>query len=339
MESAIEAPRASKPKPALAPKPRLTPKPFSVQTNTTIRSINAPKRVSARSAAGKPPSQAAAKDPPTAAARKPPEQTAAAAGAPTKEQDTSTQERTAAITQAALTPKDSEPVQKDAANHKTPQEVASNPENKVAKRKDEPPTSVAQRPQEAAGDDSSSANPTFQWGGARKRLSMELTSKFESGGLTLPPQPRPTSSRAQSKADTKQPVSCHPEPAQTAAPEPPASEPADGGPTEGCAGGGSSIKRRISLLLDSTSRPEVAVTREEPDVMNATGGVKDRIKNWALETSCDDPRVKKKPQVVPRPRAKRLVSSLGPRQQDKNIVTQHENHQEGNLLIFCEAIL
>ena len=55
--------------------------------------------------------------------------------------------------------------------------------------------------------------------------------------------------------------------------------------------GGRSIKGRITLLFDSSSRPEVATKREEPpDVTqsNDTGGaVKDRIKNWAVETNAD----------------------------------------------------
>lgn len=136
----------------------------------------------------------------------------------------------------------------------------------------------------------SPADPGILRSMTRKRLSMEQTKKFESGGQPLPSQP-PKTTRA-TKNVSKLPT--------------PATNPEKLNPTT-LSGeqdaevlkveekedrtGGSSIKRRISQLFDSSSRPEDTTKREEPPVAiqsnGSGGGVKDRIKNWVADTIAD----------------------------------------------------
>ncbi len=203
------------------------------------------------------------------------------------------------------TPK-SEPIQKDdviQTHRKASTDVVTNSERKDGKKEeDETETSVVQKREESGSDVSSSANSVYRRGSTRKRLSMELTSMFESGGLSVPPQPRINISTTRTKDDATKPESPDPEQSQTT------SEPSNRGSNEGGLeedyGGGGSIKRRISLLFDSSSRPEVMTKREEPEIVNGTGGVKERIKNWTTEMSPEGPKTEKKPQVVPRTRSK-----------------------------------
>lgn len=331
MESAIEVSQTdgtSKPKPVLAPKPRLTPKPFSLQKNTTIRSIYAPKTATATSKittqqTGK--SEAAAVPKPTLAAPAP--QPTASDSKPssvralTKDQPKPTKESKASShgedsldssvgksdppSQTAPpkeTPK-SEPSQRDdviQTNHKPSTDIVTNSEQKDGKKKeDETQTSLSQKLEESGGEVSPAAKPTYRRDSTRKRLSMELTSKFESGGLSLPPQPNISISTTDTKDDANKPESPEPERSQKT-PEPSKRESNKGGLTEDYGGGGS-IKRRISLLFDSSSKPEVMTKKEEPEIINGTTGVKDRIKHWVTETNTEDP----KPQVVPRTHSKR----------------------------------
>lgn len=321
-----------KAKPALGPKPRLAPKPFSLQKNTTIRSIHAPKTVTTTpkttQQSGK--SEATAVPRPTlpTPARQPitskpsPSSVSVLIGDQAKTttkikvgphgEDTpdSTVVKSAPATE---TPK-SAPLQKDDINQtnlKAPSNVVTKPEETDGNKEDDKTlSSVIQKLEEPKSDVSSAANPTYGRGSTRKRLSMELTSKFESGGLSLPPQSHSvvTISTTSTKDDVNKPESSNPEPRQTT-PEPSNHESDDGGAKEDYRGGGS-IKRRISLLFDSSSRPEVPIKREEPEILNGTGGVKARIKNWASETSSEGPKTEKKSQFVPRPLSKRCVSLL-----------------------------
>ncbi|GLD69971.1 trichohyalin-like protein [Lates japonicus] len=348
MERSIETSQtrgASKPKPTLAPKPRLTPKPFSLQKNTTIRSIHAPKTVpttvkSTTNQTGKSEAAGVPKATVTAKAQKPPQPTTTPASKPssvsahTKDKPKTTKEsKTSPHQEATLdssvapgesdpasqtaplkeTPK-SEPLQKDdviQTNHTTPTDFVTDPEQKDGKKKeDEAPTSVVQKPEESGSNDSSVANPAYRWGSTRKSLSTELTSKFESGGVPQPPQPTISVSRSNTKEDSNKPVASDPERIQTAT-EPSNRESDEGGLKEDYSGGGS-IKRRISLLFDSSSRPEVMTKREEPEIINSVGGVKERIKHWAAETSSEGPKAEKKPQVVPRPRSRSFEPAAAP---------------------------
>ncbi|XP_042259802.1 trichohyalin-like, partial [Thunnus maccoyii] len=338
MESSIEASRTEgAPKPKLAPKPRLTPKPFSLQQNTTIRSIHAPKTVTSPSKAtthqtGKSEAPGVPEATLTTTAQKPPQQPATSdsklgsVSVHTKDQPKTTEEKKTCphgedtpdssvapgksdpASQSAPPKKisKSEPIQKEDVtqrNHNTSTDVVTNSEQKDEKKKeDETQMPVVQKLEESGGDDSSTTNPKNRWGNSRKRLSMELTSKFESGGLSLPPQPHITISTTTSKDDANQPVPPDPKQGLTTS-EPPSRESDEGKLKEEYSGGGS-IKRRISLLFDSSSRPEVVVKKEEPEIINGAGGVKERIKNWRVETGSEGPKNEKKPQVVPRIRPK-----------------------------------
>lgn len=330
MESSIEASQTvgiSKPKPALGPKPRLAPKPFSLQKDTTIRSIHAPKMVTATSKtvtrqSGK--SEATAVPRPTSPnpAWQPTssEPNPSFISALTKDQPKTSKETKESLhgedtldssvgksdPASQIEKPKSIPLQKDdiiETNHKASTDIVSKSEQKdEKKKKDETPTSFVQKLEESGSDLSSTANPTHSQGSTRNRLSMELTSKFESGGLPLPPQPSITISTITTPDDAKKPESSNREQNQTT------SETSNGASDEGLNEdyiGGGSIKRRISLLMDSSSRPEVKTKREEPEMINGTEGVKQRIKNWTMETSSEGPKTEKKLQFVPRPHSKR----------------------------------
>ncbi|KAI3370315.1 hypothetical protein L3Q82_025086 [Scortum barcoo] len=339
MESSVETGDLTKPKPVLAPKPRLTPKPFSLQKNTSIRSIHAPKTTPVTSntttqqtikseSTGVPkPTLPKPVRPPTASDSKP-----SSVSALSKDQSKTTKESKASphgedtpdssvgksdpAPQTAPpkeTPK-SKPIQKDdviQTDLKVSRDVATNSEQKDGgKDKDETETPDVQKRKESGGDASSSASPAYGRGSTRKRLSMELTSKFESGGLSLPPQPRIATSTTCTKDDEAKPESPGPERSQPAS-EPSNRESDEGGQNEDYVGGGS-IKRRISRLFDPSSRPEVTTKREEPEIVNGMGGVKERIKNWTAETSSEGAKAEKKPQVVPRTRPKRFEPPSSP---------------------------
>lgn len=308
MESSVEASQTtgvSNPKPALAPKPRLAPKPFSLQTSTTIRSIHAPKTATATPRSGKAEAATVPKPALPAAPLKP----STSVSAPAKEHDKPTKEtresqpkqdagdgKSDEVPQTTLV-KESAPVKKDGENEnnqKTPADMAAELEQKDEKKKDETSARDVEKLEDSGSD---VANPVHRWGSTRKRLSMELTSRFETGGGPPPSPSNVTKHAPSAKHDVvKQAEFATPEQNQTPA-ELPDREVEDGSSKEDYVGGGS-IKRRISQLFES--RPEVTVKREEPEMINGSGGVKARIKNWAVETVSET-----KPQFVPRPRSKR----------------------------------
>ncbi|KAM9759099.1 uncharacterized protein ACNS7B_005871 [Menidia menidia] len=333
MESSVQASQSggiSKPKPGLVPKPRLAPKPFSLQKNTTIHSIHAPKTIhgvsnakpdqsgKSEAAGGSQPalSPPAPKSPEPASilastpssvsvpAKNQPPETKASEVLPRKD---ATLDSGAGISDPAPqtspskeTPK-SEPVQEDdviQTNSKPSTEAGTNSEQKDEEKKDESLVIAAQKVEESGNDASSKADSTYPWGGARKRLSTKLTSKFESGGLPLPPKPINAISTTSIKDVSVKPVPSAPE--QTLAKSEPSNREGDADEPKEEYSGGNSIKRRISLLFDSSSRPEATTKKEEPEVMNVTSGVKERIRNWAAETGSDGPKAEKKPLVAPR---------------------------------------
>lgn len=293
----------SNPKPALGPKPRLAPKPFSLQTNTTIRSIHAPKSIvdASRTAT---PQGVKSEDAtvPKPAVPAPPLKPTTSVRAPTKEQGQPTKAgqagpdardgksaRVPQPTPAVEKPKTA-PLERDNAienNPKTSAEAATKLEREDENKKDGTSSTESQMFEDSGSDVGSAAH---RWGSTRKRLSTEITSRFEQGGGP-PPAPSNTG-----KHDIIRAECTNPEQNQSTS-ELPEREGEESGPKEDYVGGGS-IKRRISLLFDS--RPEVTAKREEPEMINGTGGVKARIKNWAMDTVPE-----KKPQVVPRPRSKR----------------------------------
>ncbi|XP_033181863.1 inner centromere protein-like, partial [Anabas testudineus] len=188
-------------------------------------------------------------------------------------------------------------------NLKAPADTVTNSEQKDEKMKEDK-TSVIQKSEPSGSDSPSADKPTYQWGGTRRRLSSKLTSKFESGGLPVSPQPTITVPTTYTKDKINKPVSSAPEQSQPT-PEPPNRENNEEGLD--CSGGGS-IKRRISQLFDSASRPEVVTKKEEPEIVTGGGGVKERIKNWVVETDSEEP----KPQVAPRTRSRSIDSPTSP---------------------------
>lgn len=197
----------------------------------------------------------------------------------------------------------SEPIQKDdviQTNHKTDTEANSELED-GKKEEDQTQPSVTQKPAESGGRSPSTTPPAYRWASSRKRLSMELTSKFEAGGVPLFPQP---AAATNTNDDLNKPVSSNSVHSQTK-PEPSEEENEDSGQKEDYSGG-DSIKRRISLF-ESSSRPEVMTKKEELEIINGTGGgVKELIKNWAAEESSEVPKIEKKlPQIATRDRSRR----------------------------------
>eukprot|EP00066_Takifugu_rubripes_P023260 XP_011612526.1 PREDICTED: calponin homology domain-containing protein DDB_G0272472-like [Takifugu rubripes] len=306
----------SNPKPAPGPKPRLAPKPFSLQTNTTIRSIHAPKSIVDASKTATPQGvKSEDATVPKPAVPAPPLKPTTSVRAPTKEQGEPTKATEAGqagrdasdgksdpvpqTTPAVEKPKTA-PLESDNAienNRKTSADAATKLEREDESKKDGTSSTESQVLDESGSD---TGNPAHRWGSTRKRLSMEITSRFEQGGGP-PPAPSNVGKQATSvKHDVIRAECTNPEQNQTRS-ELPEREGEESGPKEDYVGGGS-IKRRISLLFDS--RPEVTVKREEPEMINGTGGVKARIKNWVMDTVPE-----KKPQFVPRPRLKSTETS------------------------------
>lgn len=389
---------STKNKPGLAPKPLLTPKPFSLQRNTTIRSIHAPKTATTTapptsknvvptavtaetttvSNSGSKPSETGISTEKTdksetqqtnkpeatnvlkvgpATAVKPSPQLHTTTELkpssrdvhtkdqlePTKENEVSQGEKHGpdpssfhansnnSTTSQTFDPKTNDPnllnpttqpegIQKPVITQRS-HKVSTDDQNHSLEREKEKggetQTSVMSpairlKPEDSGSNTSStaspSANPTACWGVTRKRLPTELTSKFQSSGLSLPLQPGTTSATSTKDGGNK-PLSSDPEcsPMTSA---PPNIERDEGGLNEGemeDRTGGSSIKRRISLLLNSSSHPEVT-KREEPQIISqpiSSGGVKERIKNWTADPTSEPPKAENKPQPLPRARTMR----------------------------------
>ncbi|KAM6927938.1 uncharacterized protein FYW49_004122 [Xenentodon cancila] len=329
MESSVESSpsgRTPKAKPVLTPKPRLTPKPFSLQKNNTIRSIHAPKTVPATSKTkpnqnGSPEARGDFRPTLTPPPEKPPQTTPissskqSSVSVSTKNQlskELPEQEITLDLSArvpgppspaAPLeeTPK-SESVQKDdviQTNHNSSTDAVTNSEQKDEQNKqNETKVSDTQKLEEVGRDVSSTTNAPQRWGSTRRRLPMELTSKFESGAPLPPPKPTVAISKLNTKYESSKPAPSNLEENQPVSELSNSESDADGLKED--YSGGNSIKCRISLLFDSTSRPEVMTKREDPEIMNGIGAVKERIKNWASETGSEGPKAEKKPPTPPK---------------------------------------
>ncbi|KAM4741033.1 182 kDa tankyrase-1-binding protein isoform 1-T2 [Anableps anableps] len=345
MESTIEASQSEglpKTKPALPPKPGLAPKPFSRQKSSTIRSISAPKtapktppkttptpkseaRQTEKSEAKSPltiavttpaeklpqPTSASAPKPqPASVLPKSQPEATKASEAPLQNEDSFGSKTAAPDPASETTPHKEEPKseteQKDnviETNHSIATIAVARSEQKDGEEKQsDTEVSVSQKMEESSNNSSFANNSVYQRASIRKRLPKELTSKFESGGVPLPPQPLKTISKPITKDDSDKPESSNTQQGQ-ATPEPPIRE-SDTDAEDFT--GGNSIKQRISLLFDSVSKPEVTTKREEPEITNGIGGVKEQIKNWVAETGPEDQNVEKKPQAAPRVRSKGL---------------------------------
>nr|XP_015797905.2 182 kDa tankyrase-1-binding protein [Nothobranchius furzeri] len=321
MESSVEASQSGQnPKPSLGSKPLLTPKPFSVKNSTQIRSINAPRSVKVRSwsqteladeskPTGGPQSDS------TAPALKSPQPTSKSAFRPrpvsmpietlldpTKADDYVPQKEDSpdsvvpdgapklAPSKETVNP---EPVQKDAdaqTNHKTSTGAVSNSEQKDENEMNTTLVSAPQTPEEPASE------IPFIISGPRKRLSMALTSRFESGGVLLPPQPVKTTTKPNTKCLSVKTVSSEPE-QQQAAPNPSNNE-SSSDDQEETSNKIYSIQNRIDRLFGSVTRRGVTAKKEEPDVTDGIGGVKEQIKNWSAETGSESPKSEKMPRVL-----------------------------------------
>ncbi|XP_045076328.1 cell wall protein RBR3-like [Coregonus clupeaformis] len=363
-------------KPAPGPKPRLTPKPFSLQRNTTLRSILAPKTLTTTPQ----PSQTTPTTPTTSSKPGPnqpisapvsdsssavkldaestmiPEPTNAlkAPSAITPHTDsthTTKQNQAALSTSSSLTAPTSEPPASTISDPTGTSEANQVSESELNEHGDSdtghsatgteavPSPSVTSAPLQPQSEDTVS-EPTSavvrhqagedqaaHWGGGRKRLSMELTSRVELAGRSLPSQPPAKDNKQNQEQATKREtavlkVSVLRTKEEEKIPDSPGTpfdpecrlkhsatlkEERDG---EGVKEEGeekvSCIQRRISLLLDYSSRPEALTKREEvPGPIkqaDGSGGVKQRIKDWALDTppvQASNQRVDVAPQPIP----------------------------------------
>lgn len=343
MESTVEASQSGglpRKKPALPPKPSLAPKPFSLQNNSTIRSFSAPKAApkaattpkSQKPQAQKPetksqpstavttpakklPQPTSASAPIAPSAKVPPkskpEETKTSAAPPQKENGLGSETGALNPDTKAAPPKEepkSPTVQKDSViqtNHQKPKgAVAANVEkNNGEEPQSDTPVSFDQKMVETSNNSSGANSPVCQQGSTRKRLPKELTSKFESGGVPKPPQPMKAIPKPIAKDEPYKPESSETQHSQTT-PEPPVRESDPDAPKEDFTGG-NSIKKRISLLFESVSKPEVTTKRDEPEIPNGTQVVKKQIKNWVAETGPEDQKVEKKTTPTARARSKR----------------------------------
>ncbi|KAM9535640.1 uncharacterized protein ACWYII_040038 [Salvelinus alpinus] len=363
-------------KPAPGPKPRLTPKPFSLQRNTTLRSILAPKTLTRTpqpsqttpttpTTSSKPESNQPISGPvsdSSGAVKRDTESTmtpelANAPKAPstitphTDSTHTTEQNQAALSTSSSLTAPTSEPPASNISDPTGTSEANQVSESELDEHGDSdsghsatgteavPLTSVTSAPLQPQSEDTVSEptsaiirchageDQTARWGGCRKRLSMELTSRFESAGLSRPSQPPAKDNNQKQEQATKRETAVlkvsvlrtKEEEKITDSPETPSDpecrlkhsallkeERVGEGVKEAGEENVCSIQRRISLLLDSSSRPEPLTKREEvPGPIkqaDGSGGVKQRIKDWALDTppvQASNQRVDVAPQPIP----------------------------------------
>uniref|UniRef100_A0AAZ3SJ04 Tankyrase 1-binding protein C-terminal domain-containing protein n=1 Tax=Oncorhynchus tshawytscha TaxID=74940 RepID=A0AAZ3SJ04_ONCTS len=363
-------------KPAPGPKPRLTPKPFSLQRNTTLRSILAPKTLTRTPQ----PSQTTSTTPTTSRKPEPnqpisgpvsdssgavkhdtestmtPEPTnalkAPSAITPyTNSTHTTEQNHAALSTSSSLTAPTSEPPASTISDRTGTSEANQVSESELDEHGNSdsghsatgteavPLPSVTSAPLQPQSEDTVSEltsvivrchageDQTARWGGCRKRLSMGLTSRFESAGLSCPSQPPAKENNQKQEQATKRETAVlkvsvlrtKEEEKITDSPETP-SDPEcrlkHSAPLkeerfgEGVKETGEekvfSIQRRISLLLDSSSRPEPLTKREEvPDPIKQADGSLD-----TPPVQASNQRVDVAPQPIPG-RVHRVLSVTG----------------------------
>ncbi|CDQ63266.1 unnamed protein product [Oncorhynchus mykiss] len=302
-------------KPELGPKPCLIPKPFSLQRNTTFRSILAPKTLTMTPQPSQTTPTTSSKPEPCQPIKSTtiPELTNAlkvpSAITPQTESTHITEQNQTALSKSLTIPKSeppasttSDPTGTSEVNQVSLSELDEHGPSDTGHSATgtEPVPSVTSTPLQTQSENTVS-EPTpavvrrhagkdqaAHLGGGRKRLSMELTSRFESAGLSLPSQPPANQEREQEEKVTDSPRSPS-EPECRLKHSTPLKEERDGeGVKEEGEKKGNSIQRRISLLLDSSSRLEALTNREEvPRPMKqavSSGGVKQRIKDWAADT-------------------------------------------------------
>ncbi|XP_071017386.1 trichohyalin-like [Oncorhynchus clarkii lewisi] len=353
-------------KPELGPKPCLIPKPFSLQRNTTFRSILAPKTLTMTPQPSQTTPTTSSKPEPCQPISAPvsdsssivkldaesttiPELTNAlkvpSAITPQTESTHITEQNQTALSTSLTIPKSeppaittSDPTGTSEVNQVSLSELDEHGPSDTGHSATgtEPVPSVTSTPLQTQSENTVS-EPTpavvrrhagkdqaAHLGGGRKRLSMELTSRFESAGLSLPSQPPANQEREQvtmretavpkvSVLGAKEEEKVTDSPGSPSEPEcrlkhsTPLKEERDGeGVKEEGEKKGNSIQRRISLLLDSSSRLEALTNREEvPRPMKqavSSGGVKQRIKDWAADTppvQASNQRVDVAPQPFP----------------------------------------
>lgn len=332
MASSVEASQAGgsiKPKPALAPKPILAPKPFSLQKSTIVRKIQAPKTANAGSKAktplsDKPNAPSSTKPTLTTPAKEPESVNKTSMASVTAEKPPTTEEVNEAlphkdepldvsseVTTPALkvTPVEEttkpEPVEVEDVIQENPRaSTDSNSEQKdTQKEENETQAPDEEKTDDKSNESSSETPPAFSRGSTPRRLSAKLKSMFEMGGPAPLPKPTVAFPTTKPKDETQKP---EPPKESPAAPELAPSNEEDGASEQKeDFTGGKSIKRRISLLFDSSSKQEVETKKQETEIINGVQGVKDRIKNWAVEKGSEGPQADEKLQNIPRTRSKR----------------------------------
>ncbi|KAK6321185.1 hypothetical protein J4Q44_G00081610 [Coregonus suidteri] len=351
-------------KPEPGPKPCLIPKPFSLQRNTTFRSILAPKTLTTTPQPSQTMPTTSSKPEPCQPISAPvsdsssavkldresttiPELTnaleAPSAITPQTDSTHTTEQNQTALSTSLTTPTSeppasttSDPTGTSEANQVSLSELDehgdSDTGHSTTGTEAVPSPSVTSTPLQPQSENTvseptpavvrrhSGKDQAARWGGGRKRLSMELTSRFESAGLSLSSQPpakqeweqvtkRETAVPKVSVLRAKEEEKVTDSPGSSSDPEhsAPLKEERDGeGVKEEGVKKGSSIQRRISLLLDSSLKPEALTKREEvPCPMkqaDSSVGVKQRIKDWAADTppvQASNQRVDVAPQPFP----------------------------------------
>lgn len=265
-------------KPALGPKPHLIPKPFSLQRNATVRPIRAPKTNFNRQLNRAASSETLLN---TADTR--------AGGLETSDSNGAVNgsDRSAAPKPVPLSPKPDLQAKPKPELTKSPDITDPNSKPDVTtediknvqhRSRAKSLGSQDQKSQGEADDTEADVKVPSRFWPARNRLSMHLTSKFES-----PSQPEQEVNTAKSKTEKEGPPR-----SPSAVSEPKPSKPPVEKEEEGDEDlGGGSIKRRISLLFDRSAGSQRRDTFTKKDITPAeiSIDIKQRIQNLSLPST------------------------------------------------------
>uniref|UniRef100_A0A3B5LHQ9 Tankyrase 1-binding protein C-terminal domain-containing protein n=1 Tax=Xiphophorus couchianus TaxID=32473 RepID=A0A3B5LHQ9_9TELE len=271
-------------KPAPNPKPRLTPKPFAVEKNPTIKPILAPKPRPE-------PTRISGSKPDLPNTPKP------AWSGTTSVKNESGESKEGSMTRAKSMEFLAAIGQDEEAKTKSPPEAAV--QLRTQPRKPRPFSAIFP----AAPAKTETPVPAPRWV-ARRPLSADLTSKFESIGLSLHQKsPKANTPPDQDQEQEKTPPSATSDSADGDADQTHSKQKAE----ETAAKDGedvkpvASIKSRISLLLDASSSPGAAADPVQPvPEAESSVGVKQLIKQLTVDTT-PSPIPAVKPVLKPRP--------------------------------------
>lgn len=270
-------------KPAFGPKPHLMPKPFSLQRNATVRSIRAPKNNFNRQLFRAASSDTLLNTTDTCAG-----------GLETSDSNdpVNGSDRSAAPKPIPLSPKPDLQAKPKPELTKSPDITGPNSKPDVTAEDiknvqyrsrakslgSQDRKYLNQKSQGEAGDTEADVKMPSRCWPAQNRLSMQLTSKFES-----PFQPEQEVNTVKSKTEKEGPPRSPSAVSESKPSKPPVEKEEEGDEEVG----GGSIKRRISLLLDRSAASQRRNTFTKKDITPAeiSINIKQRIQNLSLPST------------------------------------------------------